>query len=176
MELFVAKFQDGDGVFSADYSVVPGGGDNSVSGDYSLAFGKDVTVTADYVTAFYDDDYPGKLGINEPGPTSTLHYDGSEASAWAEKNADYTLTVSDHTIFVDGNGVTLTLPDPDAGVDNCPGRIYYIKNISETTADSVNVDPPAGSLIEHLGNKYLHAGEGWVIQADAIRWWIISKY
>jgi len=164
---------------SGDYSVVPGGLDNEITSntEYSLAFGRSVSVSSDYIAAFFSSSYKGKLGINEPDPHSTLHYDGSEASAWAEKTANYTLTGTDHTIFVDGNGVTLTLPDPDPTTgDNCPGRIYYIKNASSDDADSVDVDPSSTVTIDGETNLYLHSMEGWIIQADDDEWWIIAKF
>jgi len=85
----------------------------------------------------------------------------------------YDMDTDDHTLFVKGNDITVTLPDPDP---NCPGRIYYIKNTSNIPADSVDVDPSGAVTIEGFTNLYLHSLEGWIIQADEDEWWIIAKF
>lgn len=170
---------------SGDFSAVVGGSFNSVSGFYSQAFGRKVVVPQSYVAAFFSDDsadgaYRGKLSVNEPNPTSTLHYDGSEASAWEEYTTDdgtYDMDTDDHTLFVDGNNITVTLPDPNPTTgDNCPGRIYYIKNTSDDDADSVDVDPSGAVSIDGQTNLYLYSMEGWIIQANDEDWWIIAKF
>jgi hypothetical protein len=59
------------------FSAILGGYDNTVSANFSQAFGRSVSVNDDYITAFYDDSYPGKVGINEPEPDVELHVNGS---------------------------------------------------------------------------------------------------
>jgi len=149
-------------------SAIIGGATNTVSGDYSLAFGRSVSVNNSYVTAFYDGDYPGKLGINEPSPNSTLHYDGSEASAFTSKTSNYTLTVNDHTVFTT-NAITITLPD----ADECGGRIYYIRNTDETY--TLKID--GGSTnIERVTDIDIPPDEGVIVQSDGSNWWVIADY
>jgi hypothetical protein len=59
------------------FSAILGGYDNTVSANFSQAFGRSVSVNDDYITAFYDDSYPGKVGINEPDPDEALHVVGT---------------------------------------------------------------------------------------------------
>ncbi|MCD6501171.1 hypothetical protein J7L01_01085 [bacterium] len=148
------------------HSVIPGGYNNEVTGDFSFAFGNGVTVTDNYVVAFFTSG--GKLGINEPEPHSTLHYDGSEASAYATKTGNYTLTDSDHTIFVNGAGLTMTLPD----AEYCGGRIYYIRNIgaNAATVAASSCQIEGGAIIN------LPANEGIIVQSAGDNWWIIADH
>jgi len=139
---------------------------NTVSGDYSFAFGRSVSVSSDYIAAFFSSSYKGKLGINEPDPTSTLHYDGSEASAITD--SDMSLDDNDHTLFVDG-GAAVTLPD----ADDCPGRIYYIRNTDTSNSSTIT---PDDCDIERSGSYTLPANEGIIIQNDGTNWWIIAEY
>ncbi len=125
----------------------------------------DLDKVTKYVTAFYTDDYPGKLGINEPSPHSTLHYDGSEASAI---NADLSMDDDDHTLFVSG-GSAVSIP---AG-STCSGRIYYIRNTD--TSNSSTITPASGN-IERSGSYTLPANEGIIIQNDDTDWWVIADF
>ena len=73
---------------STVYSVILGGDSNVVAGNYSLAFGKYVTVNDSFVAAFYSTSHPGKLKItnvlhltprNGPPPSpqeGDIYYDG----------------------------------------------------------------------------------------------------
>ena len=47
------------------HSVIPGGYNNEVTGDFSLAFGRNVTVSTNYVSAFYDTLHPGVVRITD---------------------------------------------------------------------------------------------------------------
>lgn len=63
----------------SSYSVILGGYSNEIlNADFSLAFGNDVSIDEDYVTVFYNSTYPGKIGVNQPNPTSTVDIYGEE--------------------------------------------------------------------------------------------------
>ena len=124
-KIFIVSGSSLDSI-SGTYSVIPGGYHNVVSGDYSLAFGNSVTVDSNYVTAFYNDTLPGRIGINNPNPHSTLQADGSFATAIRSINsAPDTLNESDYTVIVDvSDSSTIYIPDPTT----CKGRIYFFRN------------------------------------------------
>ncbi len=153
-----------------DYSVIPGGASNNISDDYSFAFGREVTVTSDYVSAFYDTAYPGKLSVNNANPHSNFQVQGNVALACTTVSANFSLITNDyHTVIVDAGGViTITLPD----ASGCKGRIHYIRDIG---GNNVTVDPTSGD-IEGLGSKTLSANHGWIIQSDGDEWLIFSEY
>jgi len=157
-----------------DWCVIPGGRSNAITEDteYSLAFGRKVVVSQDYVAAFFSDDtsgsYRGKLSVNEPDPHSTLHYDDSEASAYTTKNANYTLTTNDHSIFTI-NVITITLPDADA----FGGRIYYVRNTDDTDNLTLN---GGGDNIEGGASITIPPNEGVIVQSDGDDWWVIADY
>lgn len=115
----------GENSVSGEYSVIPGGRQDTVSGNYSFAFGYGVKVDDNYVSAFYDTLHPGKLGINKPDPHSTLQADGSFALPLVEEgSSDYTLGVNDYTIVITNGDYNVYLPQPDG----LKGRVYVVKN------------------------------------------------
>ena len=163
------------------YSAILGGFFNTVAGDYSFAFGEAVNVVQDKVAAFYSEANPGKLGINNPNPHSTLQFDGSFSSnvlippvgavdissaADGEKN---------FTIFVDGAVHTsVTLPDPTGII----GRIYVIRNTSQTTAVTVYT-AGTGARIDYLDHWDIEKKDGMIVQSAGAtsgtpQWWVIG--
>lgn len=71
----------------------------------------------------------GRLGIGNSAPTSTLQTAGSFSAPISAKTANYTLTVSDHTVTFNGTSLTATLP----AASGATGRIYCIVNYNATT-------------------------------------------
>ena len=71
----------------------------------------------------------GRLGIGNSAPTSTLQTAGSFSAPISAKTANYTLTVSDHTLTFNGTSLTATLP----AASGATGRIYCIVNYNATT-------------------------------------------
>ena len=67
----------------------------------------------------------GSIGIGIVTPTSTLHVNGSLAANIVTKTTNYTASANDHTILMNGLGLTLTLPS----ASTCLGRIYSIINL-----------------------------------------------
>jgi len=167
---------------SGQYSLIPGGGDNTVSGDYSLAFGNGVSVDDDHVVAFYNASEPGKLGINNPDPHSTLQFDGSFSSnvlippAGAVDISSTTDGEKNFTIFVDGAVHTsVTLPDPTDII----GRIYVIRNTSQTTPITIYT-AGVGAWIDYLDHRDIDPRDGIIVQSAGIysgrpRWWVIGE-
>jgi len=154
------------------YSAIPGGYHNVVSADYSLAFGRSVSVSDNYVTAFYDTTYPGMVSVNRPSPHSTLHYNGSEASAYETTDTSYALGTLDHTLFTTGE-ITVTLPSGST----YDGRIYYIRNTDTDAADDVTLDVVGGGgSIERGVNYIIQNDTGVIVQSDGTNWWIIADY
>ena len=137
-----------------------------------MSFGREVTVSDDYVTAFYEDYYRGKVGINEPEPHSTIHYDGSEASAYETTDTSYALGTIDHTLFTEGE-ITVTLPS----ASTFDGRIYYIRNTDQDASDDVTLDvTTGGGQIELSTSHTIENDTGVIVQSDGTNWWLISTY
>mgnify|MGYP000450987440 CR=1 FL=1 len=146
-----------------------------VSGDVSSAFGRSVSVSDDYVAAFFTDSYQGMVGINEPGPTSTLHCDGSMATKFLRRSTDIdlstgTLGEENFTILADA-AIDVTLPN----ATTCVGRIYAIRNISGGT---VTVDVDDTGNIDGDTDVDILAGEGIIVQSEGTsnNWWIIANF
>ena len=53
--------------FPGDYSAIPGGRDNTILGgaDYSLAFGNGVSVSSNYIAAFFSSSHTGTVRITD---------------------------------------------------------------------------------------------------------------
>lgn len=64
----------------------------------------------------------------------------------ASKTADYTLTAADSTILADASSASITLSLPTA--TTCAGRIYVVKRIDNTIANSVTLDPNGSETID----------------------------
>lgn len=86
------------------------------------------------------------------------------------KTADYTLTINDYTILLDGtsNTVTATLP---TAVGNT-GRIYFIKCIDDTFTTDIATNG-AEEIDGDNANIELINMETIALQSDGANWWII---
>ncbi len=62
---------------TASYSLAFGHKDTIMNCEHSMAFGNGVRVDNDYIAAFYNEDNPGKVGINQPDPEAELHVNGT---------------------------------------------------------------------------------------------------
>ena len=153
---------------TSSHSVIIGGQSNTIYADYAMSFGKGVLVKDDFVTAFYSENNPGKVGINRPSPHSTLHDNGSFATTCA-LNPIGTVGESHHSIYLNGTSPSVTLPD----ASTCEARIYYIKNIGPNPA-TVNATAP--SSIEGLASYTLNPDDGIIVQAFSGNWYIIAKF
>lgn len=93
----------------------------------------------------------GKVGIGITTPNSTLHVNGSVATAYRAITALRTLDATDHTIDCTANSFTVTLPT----AVNIAGREYEIKNsgtgtITLATTSSQTIDASASGAITLL--------------------------
>ena len=157
-----------------DTSSILGGKGNVISGQFSLAFGKGVNVGNDYVAAFYDSLTPGKLAVNYPNPNSALHCNGSMATSVETIDIPDTYLLEDakyHTIFTEGDGITLTLPP----ATTYKGRRYYIRNTDELETVTLDVIASGGNIERDLSIT-LYEDEGIVVQSDGTDWWKISDF
>ena len=68
----------------ANKAVILGGSNNTIhsAGDHSLAFGENVEVHTEFTAAFFSESSPGKVGINNPEPTSALHIKGESGEGY----------------------------------------------------------------------------------------------
>lgn len=65
-----------------------------------------------------------RVGIANATPTSTLHVNGSFATAYTAQTTTYPITTNDYTIECTSGTFTTTLPT----AVGCTGRIYFITN------------------------------------------------
>ena len=151
---------------------------NTVSGNYSYAFGAYVNVDSDNVAAFFKDstNCRGKLGVNAEDPHSTLHADGSVATAIRNLSEPYTtnsdtLDDDDYTLFVDiDDGDTIFIPNANI----CGGRIYFFRN---KYLNSTFYIKAVGNSIDNTLNISLGPEEGVIIQSDGnTSWWRIANF
>ncbi len=150
-----------------------GGRKNKVDGDFSYAFGNNVVVPHNYTAAFFSEDHPGKLGINNPTPNSTLQFDGSMATKFLRRSTDIDLSAGtigeeNFTILADAP-ITVTLPN----ATTCEGRIYAIRNIS---TGSVTVTVADDGYIESISSMTIPDSHGIIVQSEgtANYWWVIA--
>ncbi len=122
------------------------------------------TLYANFSTDSY---FTGKLGVGTASPNSTLHVNGSFATAYVAKTANYTLGASDYTVNFTSNADTATLPTA-VGIT---GRIYVVVNSGvtvfiQTTSSQqfVNViATPTTLLLNSLGaSTFQSTGAGWM--------------
>lgn len=83
---------------------------------------------------------------------------------------DYTLQITDYTILCDAeNGVfTINLPD----VSSCPGKIYVINKIDETS-NELNINPPIQLCKRNIISQ-LNYPKNFKIQSDGKVWFVID--
>lgn len=101
--------------------------------------------------------------------TSTLTTVGSFSAACVAKTANYTLTISDHTVNCTSGTFALTLPTA-VGIT---GRIYVLNNsgvgtITLNTTSAQTIDGNASGTLTMATNK------NYVVQSDGANWIIIS--
>lgn len=109
----------------------------------------------------------GNVGIGIVAPTSRLHVEGSFATAYIEKTANYTLTSADYTVNWTSGTVDATLPT----AVGCKGRIYVLKNtgtgiITIKTTSSELIDGIASGVLTLVTNDQLvvqSTNAGWII-------------
>jgi hypothetical protein len=106
-------------------------------------------------------------------PSSTLQVGGSLAVGVTTKTANYTASVSDHTILCNNSAAAMTITLPLAA--GCTGRVYVIKKISATgtvtIAGNSGAETIDGSLTNTIGVQYSSI----MIQSDGTAWYILSK-
>ena len=106
-------------------------------------------------------------------PNSTLQVGGSIALGVATKTANYTASISDHTIICNNTSgaITISLP-PAAGAS---GRVYVIKKISgplnDVIIDGSTTETIDGALTMTLSTQYNSV----MIQTDGSNWFVLSK-
>ena len=110
------------------------------------------------------DNATNKLGVGIATPTSTLHTDGSFATAIFTTVGDLTLSEVHHTIIIDGNH-DITLPN----ANTCIGRIYILKK--PTTLVSL-----ISAYIDNLGASSTTLDDGITqLQSDGTNWQQINN-
>lgn len=114
-------------------------------------------------------DSGGSSGVGTSSPTSTFHVSGSFATAVITKTTNYTATISDSTILINGTTLTQTLPTA-VGIT---GRIYRFALIANSTAtiattSSQNIN---GATTYALSAQYKSVA----VQSDGTQWWAIEN-
>jgi len=106
-------------------------------------------------------------------PNSTLQVGGSIALGIVTKTANYTASVSDHTIICNNTSGTITISLPPAA--GASGRIYVIKKIS-TALNDVIIDGSTTETIDGALTMTLSAQYNSImIQTDGSNWFVLSK-
>ncbi len=110
----------------------------------------------------------GFVGFTQDVPTSTVHVNGSFATAYVAKTALYTLTDADHTVEVTSGTHTQTLPTA-VGI---AGREYFITNsgagvvtiatTSSQTFVNVTATPTTLTLNQFQGVTVKSNGTNWI--------------
>lgn len=113
----------------------------------------------------------GGVGVNTT-PTSTFHVNGSEASAYAAKTTNYTLTATDQTILASaGSGsVTMTLPT-SVGIG---GRRYTVKR-TDASANTLTVATTSSQTIDGSTSVTIPAYGILQVISDNANWAILNS-
>lgn len=111
----------------------------------------------------------GNVGFGTSSPTSSLHVNGSFATAYVAKTANYTIVATDNTIDATSGTFTLTLPT----AVGCTGRIYTLNNkgtgvVTINTTSSQTIDGNASGALSIAQNK------NYTVKSDGANWIIIS--
>lgn len=106
------------------------------------------------------------IGVGTSAPNSTLHANGSFAIAFAIKNSNYTLSLTDNCVVVTTAGVTITLPS----AATITGRTYTIKN---TATGSVTVATTSSQTIDGQTTYTLSAQYKYVTVISTGSSWLI---
>ena len=114
--------------------------------------------------------------MNAEDPHSTLHTDGSVATAIRNLSEPYTtnsdtLDEDDYTLFVDiDDGDTIFIPN----ANTCGGRIYFFRN--KDLNDTFYIKA-VGNHIDNWPNIALGPENGVIIQSDGgTSWWRIADF
>lgn len=116
----------------------------------------------------------GQTGVSTNSPNSSLHVNGSFATAVSVKSADFTPAIGEHTFLIDATAgnVTATLPN----TASLTGREYVFIR-TDTSANTVIIDgfgtqTISGALTASLLNQY----DAISIKNDGSNWFQTSRY
>ena len=116
--------------------------------------------------------FAGKMGIRIATPHSTLHINGSIATALVNKTAAYTLTASDSIVTCDASAGAFTISLPTAS--GIAGRQYTIKKI-DSSANAITIQPYGTETIDGAATYTLSAQWKYVtIVSNGTNWLIVS--
>ncbi len=109
--------------------------ENYITGDFSYVFGRACTLSSDYVTQFYDDDYPGTLLVaGDIVPAADDQYDlGRDDQRWDD-------------IYISGGTIHI-------GNSSTEGTISFntTSSLMSISADSISIsDLPSGSSSDSI--------------------------
>ena len=116
-----------------------------------------------------------QVGIGTISPNSMLDLRGSFAPIYRSFTGATNLTASDYTAVFNGPAAaTATLPD----ASTCPGRIYCVKNFSNTLpTPTLTLAPVSSQLIDGLATWSLsQADQSVMIISDGINWEVFNQY
>lgn len=102
--------------------------------------------------------------------------DRALGNTYATKTANYSMTTADRIIFVNGSGITITLPDPTAVAVN---SAYVVKNVTNNTN---NLLASAGSGSQKIDTQAVNSPftvkmgpyQSVWLASDGTSWWTIG--
>ncbi|HKX23646.1 MAG TPA: hypothetical protein VJM46_00255, partial [Candidatus Saccharimonadales bacterium] len=109
----------------------------------------------------------------DPQDAATKSYVDAGVAAIATKNANYSLTLLDHTVLANASGGSLTLTLPTAGA--LTGKSYTLKKI-DASANAVTIATSGSQTIDGNPDFVLPAQWRYItVQSDGVNWFIIAE-
>lgn len=127
-------------------------------------------ITTGLLTAAFCVVQAQEVGVGTETPNSTLHVQGSFATAITTTATNLTLDDSHQVVLVSSSlNRTITLPSA-IGI---AGRKYSIKKIG---SGNVTISPQAGQFIEGAGSFIVFGSNAFItIVSDGSDWWVLVR-
>jgi hypothetical protein len=122
---------------------------------------------------FFVDAGNNKVGVSTGMPHSGFHMNTSVAFPIRTITQDHTVTITDHTIFVNAAASNIDVTLPTAA--NIAGRQYIIKRV-DAAGTAVSIQTDGSETIDGASSAALTDKRSVIIQSDNNNWWIVSEY